>query len=84
MKILIPYPPVPLLLQEKGVRVDQVIPPTPPPERPSLSGLSAIFNGVFHKGQSPFGGGLGVPPKFSTISPKHGGNRGLTEMFSKE
>jgi len=31
-------------------------------KRLDLSGLSAVFNGGFHKGRSPFGGGMGVPP----------------------
>jgi len=56
MKILTPHPPGPLLLQEKGVEKGiWGITPRPPPERPSLSGLST-------KGRSPFGGRLGVSP----------------------
>jgi hypothetical protein len=56
MKILIPHPPGPLLLQEKWVEGNLGDSPRPPPERLGLSGLSAIIKGGFHKRQSLFGG----------------------------
>jgi len=66
MKILIPHPPVPLLLQEKGVEVDRGDTPHTPPERPGLSGLSAVFNGDSTGGDATLSGDW----RMTTNSPK--------------
>jgi len=72
MKILIPHPPGPLLLQEKGAERNLGDTPRPPPERPSLSGLSTFYRGI-PKGLNPLGGGMGVSPISIPIPPKIGG-----------
>jgi hypothetical protein len=61
MKILIPHPPGPFLLQEKGGGRDYGGYPQTPPERLSLSGLSAIYNGDSTRGEAPLAGLRGVP-----------------------
>jgi len=77
MRILIPHPPGPLLLQEKGVEKNLgEYPQTPIREAQPLWTLRCLQRG-FHKGRSPFGGSLGVPPN----SPKNGGYKGLKESF---